>query len=61
MIKKGDKVKILRKESYWFQDVGTIALIDSKSKYSYVVRFSKYSYTNVNTSNFQDSELLVVS
>nr|QCI07935.1 photosystem I reaction center subunit IV [Pleonosporium borreri] len=61
MIKKGDKVKILRKESYWFQDVGTVAVIDSKSKYSIIVRFSKYSYINVNTANFQDSELMVVS
>lgn len=60
MLEKGNKVKVLRKESYWYQDVGTIVKVDKGIKYSVLVRFIKYNYNNVNTNNFAEEELLVV-
>lgn len=60
MFEKGKKVKILREESYWYQDVGTIVKVDSGIKYPVLVRFTKSSYSNVNTNNFADYELSLV-
>ncbi len=57
MFEKGKKVKILRKESYWYQDVGTVVKVDSGIKYPVLVRFAKLSYSNVNTNNFAEHEL----
>nr|YP_009398326.1 photosystem I reaction center subunit IV [Thaumatella adunca]ARW67512.1 photosystem I reaction center subunit IV [Thaumatella adunca] len=60
MLEKGNKVKILRKESYWYQDIGTIAKVDKGIKYPVLVRFIKSTYSGVNTNNFAENELLLL-
>lgn len=60
MIKKGCKVRILRKESYWYKDIGTVFKVEEKIKYPIAVRFNKQSYNGVNINNFSEHELLVV-
>lgn len=57
-IKRGSNVKILREESYWFQEVGKVASIDeSEVRYGVTVRFEKVNYNSVNTANFSLAEL----
>nr|YP_010198069.1 photosystem I reaction center subunit IV [Gracilaria multipartita]UAD86485.1 photosystem I reaction center subunit IV [Gracilaria multipartita] len=60
MIKKGSVVKVLRKESYWYQDVGTVGKVEKDIKYSVLVRFIRETYSGVNSNNFSESELLLV-
>ena len=57
-IKRGSNEKILREESYWFQEVGKVASIDeSEVRYGVTVRFEKVNYNSVNTANFSLAEL----
>jgi photosystem I subunit 4 len=59
MIKKGSKVRILRKESYWFNKVGVVISVEKSNviRYPVVVRFESVNYSGTNTNNFSLIEL----
>eukprot|EP00930_Biecheleria_cincta_P082124 TRINITY_DN7174_c0_g2_i1.p1 TRINITY_DN7174_c0_g2~~TRINITY_DN7174_c0_g2_i1.p1 ORF type:complete len:148 (-),score=18.92 TRINITY_DN7174_c0_g2_i1:53-433(-) len=52
--KKGAWVKILRPESYWFQQRGTVVNVNQKPevKYPVTVKFQSVNYANVNTNGY---------
>jgi len=58
-IQKGSQVRVLRQESYWYNDVGTVASVDKGPKviYPVTVRFERVNYSSLNTNNFGISEL----
>ncbi|PWA88450.1 Electron transport accessory protein-like domain-containing protein [Artemisia annua] len=57
--KRGAKVRILRKESYWFKGVGSVVTVDQdpKTRYPVVVRFNKVNYAGVSTNNYALDEI----
>jgi photosystem I subunit 4 len=59
MLKKGSKVRILRKESYWFNKVGVVVSVEKSTaiRYPVVVRFESVNYSGTNTNNFSLTEL----
>lgn len=60
MVAKGSKVRILRKESYWFNKVGTVLSVEKSAviRYPVVVRFEAVNYSGANTNNFSLIELV---
>lgn len=57
-MEKNSKVKNLRKESYWYNEIGTVVAIDNSGvKYPVLVRFVKVNYNDVNSTNFNFDEL----
>ncbi len=61
MVDRGNTVRILRKESYWFNQVGNVASVDKSGiRYPVVVRFENVNYSGTNTNNFAIDELVVV-
>ena len=58
MVDRGDTVRILREESYWFNQVGNVASVDKSGiRYPVVVRFENVNYSGTNTNNFAVDEL----
>ena len=61
MVDRNNTVRILRKESYWFNQTGTVASVDKSGiRYPVVVRFTNVNYSGTNTNNFALDELAVV-
>jgi photosystem I subunit IV len=62
MVKKGSKVRILRKESYWFNKIGVVVSVEKSPaiRYPVVVRFDSVNYSGTNTNNFSLIELITL-
>jgi photosystem I subunit 4 len=60
MVSRGSTVRILKKESYWFNEVGTVAVVDQNSLSS-SRKIRKVNYSGTNTNNFALDELVEIT
>ena len=61
-VKKGSIVRILRRESFWYNEIGTVVTIDQDNlPYPVLVRFSKPNYVGINVNFFSFAEIELVS
>ena len=60
MVEKGTKVRISRKESYWYNQVGVVVSVEKSAviRYPVVVRFESVNYSGTNTNNFSLAEVI---
>jgi photosystem I subunit 4 len=61
MVSRGSTVRILRKESYWFNEVGTVAVVDQSGILSSSRKIRKVNYSGTNTNNFALDELVEIT